>query len=293
MVIHHLKCYIITINRYGNKPVRLAIAVLLLIFSQLTLAKGLVVSTYPLFLIAQDVTQGIEKPVLLLSPQQTGHDVQLTPKTRQLIQSANLVLWIGQAHEAPLHSVLSSHRKAIALLDTAILKTLPTRNVKGEVIAGTQDTHLWLEPHNAVRIAFFIAALRGQQFPEYKAQYMQNAQNFSKRMYDATKVKQIQQEQYYWAYHDAYQYLERALNLKFAGALSSDHDLAPTATQLHYLNQNRPQKKMCLLAEYHADQSLIGMLKPVSLITVDESMSNQTDFVEAWLKLANAIKQCG
>lgn len=271
---------------------RLLIAFLLLLLSQLTLAKGLLVSTYPLFLIAQEVTQGVEKPTLLLTPQQTGHDVQLTPKARQLIQSANLVIWLGQAHEAPLQQALAGKTNAIALLDISIISVLPKRNVKGEAISNTQDTHVWLDPHNAVRVAFFIAALRAQQYPEYKAQYWKNAQNFSKRMYDATKVGQALSEQPYWAYHDAYQYLERALNLKFFGALSADHDLAPTATQLHYLNQNRPQEKMCLLAEYHADQTFMNILKPIKSVSVDESMSNQTDFVEAWLQLAYAIKQC-
>ena len=36
----------------------------------------------------------------------------------------------------------------------------------------------------------------------------------------------------YWSYHDAYQYLERSLNLKFAGALTDDPHVAPTAAQI-------------------------------------------------------------
>ena len=271
---------------------RFAIAIFLLVFSPLAIAKGLLVSTYPLYLIAQEVTKGIEKPDLLLDQQQTGHDVQLTPKARQLIQNANLVIWLGSGHEAPLKQALVNKQNAFALLETSIIKVLPKRNVKAELLPNTQDTHVWLEPHNAVRIAFFIAALRSQQYPELKNQYWQNAQKFSQKMYDATKVGQSLPEQHYWAYHDAYQYLERALNLKFAGALSADHDLSPTAAQLHYLNQQRPQKTMCLLSEYHTDQAFVNILKPVKNITVDESMSQHDDFIEAWLQLAYAIKQC-
>ena len=29
----------------------------------------------------------------------------------------------------------------------------------------------------------------------------------------------------YWSFHDAYQYIERPLNLRFAGALTDDHIL--------------------------------------------------------------------
>lgn len=292
VVIKQVECYIITIKCCGNKPVRFAFAIFLFFYSQLTLAGELLVSTHPLYLIAQEVTQGVEKPSLLLTPQQSGHDVQLTPKARQLIQSASLVVWLGQAHEAPLKQALKGKDNAIALLDSSIIKVLPQRNARGETISGTQDTHVWLEPHNAVRIAFFIAGLRSQQYPEHKAQYWKNAQNFSKKMYDATKVDLVQKEQPYWAYHDAYQYLERPLNLKFAGALSIDHELTPTAAQIQFLNRNRPQKNMCLLAESHVDQAFINMLKPVNSISVDESMSTETDFVSGWIKLANAVKQC-
>lgn len=288
------QCYTITINDLEFTIVRYFLLLLLTFsFSPVLFAKGLVVSTYPLFLIAQDVTVGIEQPTLLLTPQQTGHDVQLTPKNRQAIQDADLVVWLGKQHEAPLKAALAEQKNAISILDSNIVKTLPQRNVKGNPISDTIDTHVWLEPNNAVRIAFFIAALRSQQQPQYKAQYWKNAQKFSQKMYDATKINlKNNTARHYWAYHDAYQYLERALSLSFAGSLSSDHDLAPTATQIKYLNESRPQKQMCLLAEYHAEQSVVNRLQPVKMIAVDEAMSSQKDFVTAWLKLANSIQQC-
>lgn len=257
------------------------------------LAKGLVVSIHPLYLIAQDVTKGVETPILLLSPQQSGHDIQLTPKNRQQIQNADLVLWLGPEHEAPLKSVLQGRKNSISILDSTIIKTLPLRDVKGQAIASTIDTHVWLEPNNAVRIAFFIAALRSQQYPEHKAAYWQNAREFSKRMYDATQLNlNSKKQRVYWAYHDAYQYMERALNLKFAGALSVDHDLSPTAAQIQYLLQHRSQNTMCLLAEYYANQGILDKLQPLKTVSVDEAMSQQQDFVTGWLKLANRIQQC-
>jgi zinc transport system substrate-binding protein len=47
----------------------------------------------------------------------------------------------------------------------------------------------------------------------------------------------------YWSYHDAYQYLERSLNLKFAGALTDDLHIAPTIAQIKYPQDSRPQAK--------------------------------------------------
>lgn len=254
---------------------------------------GLVLSTYPLYLIAKDVTEGIEEPTLLLPPQQTGHDVQITPKTRQLASQAELILWFGVQHEAPLNKLLSTQKNAISVLDSHLMQTLPMRDVKGQPIANSLDTHVWLEPNNAIRIAFFIASLRSQQHPEYKTTYWKNAQQFSKRMLDATRLTNNGRNlRHYWAFHDAFQYLERAMGLKYSGALSADHEQAPTIAQIKYLNDQRPQDTMCLILGHGASDNVVQRLKPVNTIEVNESMSDQKDFVTAWLKLANAVQQC-
>ena len=88
------------------------------------------------------------------------------------------------------------------------------RDVEGQPIANTVDTHVWLDPNNAVRIGFFIAALRSKQHPEYKTEYWANAKNFAQQLLIKSKqVGAYKNTIQYWSYHDAYQYLERALNL--------------------------------------------------------------------------------
>ena len=78
--------------------------------------------------------------------------------------------------------MFNQNKKAIALLDSGIIQTLPLRNTRGVALHDTIDTHVWLDPNNAVRIGFFIAALRSQQKPEFKAEYWANAQKFAKDM---------------------------------------------------------------------------------------------------------------
>ena len=120
-------------------------SLLFVVFSSLSSwvwSQGLVVSTHPIYLIAQAVTQGVEQPQLLLVDQ-TGHDVHLTPAHRKAIQEASLVLWLGKAHEAPLEKLLSQNSKAVALLDMGILTTLPQRNLRGAPLANTVDSHVW------------------------------------------------------------------------------------------------------------------------------------------------------
>lgn len=271
---------------------RLFIFVFFSMFSTWGWTQSLVVSTHPIYLIAKEVTAGVEEPVLLLNDQ-TGHDVQLTPAHRKLIQDASLVIWLGKAHEAPLDKLLHQNRKAIALLDSGILTVLPQRSLRGAALANTIDSHVWLDPNNAVRIAFFIATLRSQQYPENKTKYLVNAKNFSQQMLQASQqYDSSNKSKPYWSFHDAYQYLERALNLKFAGALTNDPHISPTAAQIKYLNDNRPKTEMCLLAETSASKSQYQKLNPVIFESVDESMRGEDSFISAWRKLASKTDKC-
>ena len=258
----------------------------------LTWSRDLVVSTQPIYLIAKEVTKGVEQPVLLLQGQ-TGHDVSLTPSHRKIIQNAGLVIWLGQAHEAPLNKLLNDDPKAIDLLGAGILSLRPSRNVRGQALPNTVDTHVWLDPHNAIRIGFFIAALRSQQQPQHRETYWKNARAFAQNMLaTSNNLQRKGAPQPYWAYHDAYQYLEPALNLKLAGSMTDDPHVAPTLAQIKFLNDSRPYPKMCLLAEGHTSQNQYQKLKPVVFNAVDESMNGAEDFITAWKKLATTTQNC-
>lgn len=251
-----------------------------------------VVSTHPIYLIAKAVTKGVEQPQLLLG-NQSGHDVQLSPQQKKMLQNAELVLWLGKQHEAPLQKILQRHAYAVALLDSQIVLQLPLRTPRAQSIERTLDSHIWLEPNNAIRIAYFIAALRSQQHPQRKAQYWQNARQFSQQLLAVAKrFDNSGNVQPYWAMHDAYQYVERALNIKMVGALTEDPHLPVTASQLKYLNDNRARPRMCLLVEADTNQNTLLRLQPVQVQVVNESLSLDQDFVSAWGKLAQQISQC-
>lgn len=262
---------------------------------------GMVVSTHPLYLIAQAVTNGIEHPKLLLPASQSGHDVQLHPADRQLLKQANFVLWFGAQYEAPLARVLKDQPNAIALFDLNAFRRLPIRNTQGQAFANSLDAHLWLDPVNAVAIAHAIAAVRAKQFPQFATHYKANAKIFTQQLMQAVKPFQVSRSpRPYWAYHDAYQYLERSLNLQFKGSLTVEHDLPPTLGQLAWLQQHRSNrqvgetapKTMCLLAEGQIDSATLKRLQPLQLQVVDETMRGSNNFLEGWTTLAQAIVRC-
>lgn len=129
--------------------------------------------------------------------------------------------------------------------------------------------------------------------PEHKDAYWANAKRFAQEMLlTAQHYNSRSAAKSYWSYHDAYQYLERALNLKFAGALTDDPHVAPTLAQIKYLNDSRPSRNMCLLAEGHASKNQYRKLNPITFQAVDESMGGAGDFVLAWKKLAEQTHNC-
>ncbi len=260
---------------------------------------SMVVTTHPLYLIAQAVTKGVETPTLLLNPSQSGHDIQLRPQERQLIKQSNFVLWFGERYEAPLAKLLVGQPNAIALFDLKAFQRLSMRDAQGKVLANTLDPHLWLDPVNAIAIAHAIAAVRAQQYPQFAGQYKSNAEQFSLRLIKqmAAVNKAVKRPADYWVYHDAYQYLEHTLNLRFKGALTVDHDLPPTIAQIQWLQKTRPMQygkpaPMCLLAESQVAVSTVQRLQPAVLQPVDETMLGQQDFVTAWGILAKQIIDC-
>lgn len=256
-------------------------------------AGTLVASTHPLYLIAKAVTAGVEQPKLLLPPASSGHDINLRPSDRLLLKQSDFVIWFGRDYEAPLYDLLAHQRNAISLFDLKAFHRLPLRDIKGHAIPNSLDPHLWLDPSNAIGIAYAIAAVRAKQFPAHAAQYQQNARRFSEQLKKVVLEQQSNSPRAYWAYHDAYHYLERSLNLQFAGALTADPDLPPSLGQLIWLEQHRPHASaVCLFAERQPNAALMSKLNPIDYYPIDEVMASSTDFIQGWQSLAERLKQC-
>ena len=97
----------------------------------------------------------------------------------------------------------------------------------------------------------------------------------------------------YWAYHDAYQYIEAATRLQLIGTLSTDHHLAPKASQIRWLNEQRPLKQMCLVTQSQPSKGLIAKLQPINTTVQAEDMSGSgKDFLTSWSMMASQMIDC-
>ena len=267
------------------------------IFTVSAQAATVSVSNYPLFLLSQAVTEGSPPAKQLLQAGEVGHHGSISPGDIKAIQDSKFVVWFGEPLENNLAASLNTAPNAIALFEFDAFNRHPLRDVQGKPISGTLDPHIWLDPDNAKAMTRALAVIHSHANPQYKAIYHANAQKFAQRMDRgvASFVKQAkgkQQTQPYWAYHDAYQYIESSTNLKLVGSLSTDHHLAPRASQIRWLNEKRPAKQMCLVSPSQPAKGLLAKLQPVKTTVQPEDMSNSKDFVSGWQTMAQQIYQC-
>lgn len=252
------------------------------------------VSNYPLFLLSEAVTKGAPSAKKLLNPGEVGHHGSISPKDIKTVQDSTFVVWFGAPLENNLASTLDSAPNAISLFAFDAFKRYPMRDVAGEPLADTLDTHIWLDPENAKAITRALAVIHSHADPKNKTLYQANAQRFAQRMDRAvaSQKRSGQPVSAYWAYHDAYQYLEPSLNLQLAGSLTADHHLAPKASQIRQLSERRPNKRMCLVTQSKPAKGLITKLQPVKTTMQLEDMSASDDFVTGWSQMAQQIAKC-
>ena len=253
------------------------------------------VSNHPLFLLSEAVTKGAPSAHQLLGSGEVGHHGSLSPSDIKTAKESRYVIWFGEALENNLANPLNKQANAIALFDLNAFNRQPMRDEKGQPIAGTLDPHIWLDPENAKGITRALAAIYSRANPNNADLYVRNARAFAKDMDAAVasvnKIGAVQPKAY-WAYHDAYQYIEPTLNIKMTGALTRDHHLPPKATQFRWLQQNRPNTTMCMVLQGPPRQGMLSKLQPLSTTVQQEDMTGATDFISGWKTMATQMVSC-
>lgn len=260
-----------------------------LLTTNLSQAGQVVVSNYPLYLLSQEVTQGVHDAKILLEAGDVGHHGSLSPSKVRLAKEADFVVWFGADLEQNLVNHLDAAPNTISLFKMNTFYRLPLRDVDGKARPDTFDPHIWLDPTNAKAIVAALTVIHGHANPESKSVFEQNAQNFYAKLDNISAPKTTHP---YWAYHDAYQYAERSLGLTFQGALTPDHHLSPKASRFRVLNDNRANPTMCLASQVPVSDGIQQKLAPVRTFVKQEDMSDEKDFVGAWLGLAQAFSRC-
>lgn len=226
----------------------------------------------PLGFIANAITDGVTETKVLLPTSASPHDYSLKPSDVEQLQSAQLVVWIGEEMESFLEKSIDKlpKEKVLTLEDVPAIKELVEHSGEEKEDkhdhkhdhkhshdhghSHDEDWHIWLSPKAGEQIAEQIAERLSQQLPEQKAKITENLANFKATL--ATKNSEIAKQlepvksKGYYTFHDAYGYFEDAYGLKSLGSFTINPTVAPGAKTLNAIKKSITQKKaQCLFAE--------------------------------------------
>jgi zinc transport system substrate-binding protein len=124
------------------------------------------------------------------------------------------------------------------------------------------DSHIWLDPANAARIATHMADVLAKAHPEGADRFKANAEAFVRRMDAlgeeiAARMKPLTGKAFI-VFHDAYQYFEERFGLTAAGSVTVSPEVAPSARRLTTLRKKiAGLKAVCVFAEPQFEPRLV------------------------------------
>lgn len=262
-----------------------------------TLAAPRVVATIaPVQGLVSMVTEGITTPQLLIPASSSPHGLALKPSDRQMLNDAELIVWVGPGLEDGLAKLLNRAPNALLLSAVPGLHwqkpvpddhdhskeaaaksqaSRPPAPKSGEMIAITSETsakigqgldpHLWLDARNAKLWIKAIAARLSKMDPANAAAYAANAAKADLVLTVVDSELQASlapvKGRRFIATHDAYRYFAARYGAISAGSLAGNHGDAKGASTMQSLRKLvLEQGVTCILSEPQFDDRKIMAL---------------------------------
>lgn len=227
--------------------------------------------------------QGVGNPHLLVSGGASPHDYRLRPSEVHAIAQADVVFWIGPELEnfliKPLKNV-EGRTQTVALLEAPDVKVLPLR-ASGAWEAHhhdpaeseqdqaeqnhdhktSQDTHIWLDPINAITMTRQIVTILSEADPNHQAEYQRNGAALIERLKKLSQQLESDlapiKNQPCVVFHDAYQYFEQRYGLNAVGLVVLDPEERPGAQRVGEIQVRiRALKVRCVFSEPQFEPAL-------------------------------------
>lgn len=262
-------------------------------------------SVRPLAQIARAVAGDAATVRELVPAGVSSHHYQLRPSDRIALARADLVLWVGPAHERFLEKSVATHPRLITAQRLPGLQLLPQRRPDGDsVLPGTVDAHLWLNPDNAATIAHALAEALAKSDAAHAADFRRNAASFATRLaafkaQQAVRFRALPRRSYV-AYHDAFQYLDALLLLQYRGSLMASPESKPGARHFLLMSQRLQRENIaCFVGEPGFDRALAQQAfqgRPLRTVEVDELFAttalDDRGYEAGLTQAANVLYRC-
>ncbi|MDG6881468.1 High-affinity zinc uptake system protein znuA precursor [Phocoenobacter uteri] len=257
----------------------------------------------PLGFIANAITDGVTETEVLLPISASPHDYSLKPSDVQKLNSADLVVWIGDEMETFLEKSIEKlpAEKVLTLEDIKDIEEFVEHSKKEEdhdaheheaehhqhdqhadeahehnhehAHHHDENWHIWFSPKVSGLIAEQIYQKLVTQHPDKKAKLTENLMQFKHRLSETDKAIHQQlatvKDKGYYTFHDAYGYFEQAYDLKPLGSFTINPSIAPGAKTLREIQQNiREHKATCLFTEPQFTPKVVERLSKGTTVSI-------------------------
>ena len=222
----------------------ISILLLLLLLSPVANAETVVTSFYPIWLLALNLTHGIENlSVQNLAAPDTGclHDYQLQTGDMKNLSEADLFLVNGAGMESYLDLVFSAFPELpVAEAETGIDLLYDQTGIEiGESDDSEPNAHLWLSAANAVHMAENLAEALMKYFPQNKPAIKANLEDLRTRLQaldDELKagLSSLPRKGII-TFHEAFPYFAQAYGLEVLAVVNREPGETLTPSQLGQL----------------------------------------------------------
>lgn len=222
-----------------------ALLLVLVLFPCLALSETVVTSFYPVWIMTLNLTRGLEDHVTVrnLAAPSVGclHDYQLQTSDMKVLSGADVFLVNGAGMEAFLPEI------ARALPDLPVIEAsegidLLENGDAVEILEAEEEevnSHLWLDPVRAVRMAENIAAGLVRLMPEEESVISANLQDYRSRL--ETLDQQLREgledlpRRDIVTFHEAFPYFAAAYGLHVVAVVSKEPGEVLTPAQMSVL----------------------------------------------------------
>ncbi len=233
----------------------------LLVFSQLALAKPLIVASIkPLALIAQEIAGNQADVQTLIPSTASHHDYPLKVSDHRLLRAADLVIWVGPEMESFLQKPVSNIASE-KLLSAYVLPGLfwPVENSHEGEHHHERDPHLWLDPRNAMQLAKAINGKLVKIDPANVKSYDANLQAFVQK---TTKLDEKLAQSLkpvagrgFAVYHEGYNHFVGRYGLRQLNYVTYTPEQKPGAKHVAQLRKDLAGEGRCLFLEPYNDMT--------------------------------------
>lgn len=205
-----------------------------------------VASFYPVYVMAENVLDGVENVRLVsMTPPATGclHDYQLLPRDMRALAEAKMLLINGAGMESFLPDVEKLY-PALTVVDCSQGVSLLAETEEDEDHEenghdhdhGEFNSHIWLDPQNAILMTRNMAAALADQLPDQADRIAANADAYAEMLFsldaELRAAISVLPRRDIVTFHEAFPYFARAYGLNVLAVVAIEPDEAPSPRML-------------------------------------------------------------